>query len=287
MTAIPKATPKTIRFTVGENIELVADTWGSPDAHPVLFLHGGGQTRHSWGGAASALAEKGWYALSLDLRGHGESGWSPDGQYELSNFADDIVYVVEALKRPAVLVGASLGGGAIMAAVGEAERTICAGIILVDIAPRAEKIGVERVHTFLGANPDGFASIEEAADAVAQYRQHRKRPKDISGLKKNLRLREDGRYYWHWDPRMLSDNGLGHSEIESRLCAAMGNIRVPVLVVRGRESDVLSMEGVRDLQKLAPHAEFVDVSGAGHMVAGDNNDNFTAAVVEFLTTTFT
>lgn len=282
----PNAAPATIKFSVDEEMYLVADTWGDPSHDPVLFMHGGGQTRHAWGGTAKKIAALGWYTISVDLRGHGDSGWSPTGKYELEHFVADLHHMVHQIGRLPVLVGASLGGATSMAGVGESDRDICAGVVLVDIAPKAEPEGVSRIRAFMRANLDGFASVEEAADAVAAYRRNRSRPKDISGLHKNLRLKEDGRYYWHWDPKFLTRRGRGNSAYEERMREAVKRFRVPTLLVRGRNSDVISEEGVRQFLECVPHAEFVDVSGAGHMVAGDQNDVFTDVVVDFITRTF-
>ena len=276
----PSPTP--LSFTVSESLRLTADAWGNPAQRPVLFMHGGGQTRHSWGGAARALAAAGWYTLTLDLRGHGDSGWSPRGNYRLDHFVDDLARVLDTIGRPAVLVGASLGGITALLGAGEGEAGFCAALVLVDIVPRVEAAGVERIRKFMHANPGGFATLDEAADAVAAYRRHRPRPKDVSGLKKNLRLREDGRYYWHWDPAMLRVPRRRDPEMEARLKNAARNLTVPTLLVRGSESDVVSEEGVKEFQASVPHAEFVNVSGAGHMVAGDQNDDFTGAVMAFL-----
>lgn len=275
-----------IKFPVSEGMTLVADAWGDPSADPILFMHGGGQTRHSWGGAARALARRGWHTITVDLRGHGDSSWSPTGSYDTNHYVDDLYRMVDQLGRLPVLVGASLGGSTAMAGVGEAEHEVCRGMVLVDIAPKAEKEGVERIRAFMRANLEGFATVEEAADAVAAYRRHRTRPKDVSGLHKNLRLKEDGRYYWHWDPRFMEGARRGNAEYEARIRKAVQQIRVPTLLVRGGASDVVSEEGARDFLALVPHGEYVDVSGAGHMVAGDKNDHFTDAVQDFLSRTF-
>jgi non-heme chloroperoxidase len=102
--------PTLTRFDGFEGIHLVADVWGAPDAWPVLLMHGGGQTRHAWGGAAQTLAANGWRAVSLDLRGHGDSEWALNGDYSFTAFANDAIAVADQLGKPPVLVGASLGG---------------------------------------------------------------------------------------------------------------------------------------------------------------------------------
>jgi non-heme chloroperoxidase len=272
-----------MRIDVGGGIEIAADAFGDPAGEPVVFLHGGGQTRHAWGGTARELAGKGWYALSLDLRGHGESSWSAAGDYRLDAFIADLRTVLAGLGRPAAVVGASLGGMTALLAAGEEPRTEVAALVLVDIAPRIEHAGAQRIVSFMLSRPEGFASLEEAADAVAAYQPHRKRPRDTRGLEKNLRLGPDERWRWHWDPRFLSSTGgPAASNTPGRLDAAARALTAPALLVRGRLSDLLSEEGARHFLELAPHARYVDVSDAGHMVAGDRNDLFTRAVIDFL-----
>jgi non-heme chloroperoxidase len=274
---------RVVRFAGDGGLALVGDAWGDPAAPPVVLLPGGGQTRHAWGNTAAALADEGWYAMALDLRGHGESGWAPDADYRLDKFVDDLLAVAAALQQPPAVVGASLGGMTALLAQGERERAVFSAIVLVDIAPRIEPEGVERIVAFMRAHLDGFASLDEAAGAIAEYLPHRPRPRDLSGLRKNLRHDADGRYRWHWDPEfavgMRRPSGSQHPD---RLEAAARRLRIPTLLVRGRMSDVISEAGARHFLELAPHAEFVDVSGAGHMVAGDRNDVFAAAVIDFL-----
>jgi pimeloyl-ACP methyl ester carboxylesterase len=279
----PEKSP--ISFRVAEGVELRGDAWGSPEGHPIVLLHGGGQTRHSWSGAAAKIASAGWYAVSLDLRGHGESDWSPDGVYGFESFTADTVAVARSFARRPVLVGASLGGVASLLAEGEAQESLAAGIVLVDVTPRMEPEGVQRIMDFMTHKPGGFETLEEAADAISGYRKHRSRPRDLSGLAKNLRQGEDGRWRWHWDPAFLSgDRSVqsGPTHQPERLLAAARRLTVPTLLVRGRESDVVSSRGADEFLEAAPHATFADVSGAGHMVAGDRNDIFADAVIEFL-----
>jgi pimeloyl-ACP methyl ester carboxylesterase len=272
-----------------DGLRLRADEFGNLDGPPVLLLHGGGQTRHAWGSTARVLAARGWHALSIDLRGHGESEWPADADYSLEAFADDIRAVAATLPEPPVLVGASLGGSASILALGTAPELDARALVLVDVAPKIEMEGVTRIGTFMTEHmDDGFGSLEEVADAVAAYNPHRLRPTDLSGLKKNVRQREDGRWVWHWDPRFISgvrgsiDETRVSVEHRDHLSDAVSRVTVPILLVRGRVSDLLSEEGARDLLRLVPHAEYVDVEGAGHMVAGDKNDLFNDAIESFL-----
>jgi len=270
-------------FRGHDELRLAGEGWGDPHGDPVLLLPGGGQTRHAWGETAQRLAEQGWYAISLDLRGHGESEWAADGNYTLAAFVADLRCVVAQLGRPTALVGASLGGITGLLAAGEENLEELRALVLVDIAPRMEARGVQRIVEFMRRHLDGFASLTEAAEAVAAYLPHRRPPADLSGLAKNLRRGPDGKYRWHWDPRfVLGDHRPDASQQPERLLAAARRLRVPTLLVRGRMSDVISERSVAEFLDAVPHAQFVDVADAGHMVAGDRNDRFTAAVCEFL-----
>jgi pimeloyl-ACP methyl ester carboxylesterase len=186
-----------------------------------------------------------------------------------------------------VVVGASLGGFAGMLAEGAEAPGSQAALVLVDITPRVDMDGVYKILGFMGDKVDeGFGTVEEAADAIARYLPNRSRPKDLSGLSKNLRLHDDGRYRWHWDPaflKMREHSDPHQSEtVQTSMITAAENLRVPVLLVRGRNSELVSMEHVEEFMACAPHAKFTDIQDAGHMVAGDKNDIFAQAVEEFL-----
>lgn len=271
-----------IRFEGYSGLSLAGDAFGDREAPSVLFLHGGGQTRHAWDESAQALAAEGWYVVTIDLRGHGDSQWAPDGDYTLDAFAEDIRCVARTFAAPPAIIGASLGGLSALCAVSESTEHLASKLVLVDVAPRMEPEGVARIVGFMKARPDGFASLEEAADAIAEYLPHRPRPSDTSGLAKNLRKGEDGRLRWHWDPAFLSDRRPNTPNASERLRDAARALKVPTLLVRGRRSDLLSKQGAQEFLELVPGAKFVDVAGAGHMVAGDKNDSFTAAILPFL-----
>lgn len=279
-----------LEFDGADGVRIVADAIGDDANPPVVFLHGGGQTRHSWRATQRDVASRNWYAVSVDLRGHGDSDWSADGDYSRDAFARDVIAVAEQLGQPPVLVGASLGGTASLTALGAtSQEPVGRALVLVDVAPDIDPAGAERIGTFMAENLDtGFGSLEEVADAVQRYNPHRRRPTDLSGLRKNVRQREDGRWYWHWDPRFITSRAGRDTEPRvteeqtQSLYAACRSLTVPVLLVRGRQSDVLTESGARSFLDLVPHAQYADVGGAGHMVAGDRNDAFTDAVLSFL-----
>jgi pimeloyl-ACP methyl ester carboxylesterase len=283
-------TPAAATFIGASGNKLAADVYGEEGA-PVLLLHGGGQTRHAWKKTAEAIARAGRVAYALDQRGHGDSEWV--ASYTFADFAADVRAVAEALTarsghRP-VVIGASLGGISALLAEGDAERDsgkVFSALVLVDITPRVDPSGVAKVMGFMRAHAEeGFGSIAEAADAVAQYLPHRPRPRSHEGLKKNLRLSPDGRWRWHWDPRFVDNRTTGHNDrtaLEASLIDAAKKLKIPALLVRGSSSEIVQEAHAREFLDLVPHAELADVSGARHMVAGDQNDSFSAAILDFL-----
>lgn len=273
---------------------ITADVWGNPTHPPVLLLHGGGQTRHSWGDTGRWLADAGWYAIAPDARGHGDSDWSAEDHYGIEYLASDLRTICSQLNQKPALVGASMGGMTALIAEGERvpdTKSICSAVVLVDIAPRAEQKGIERIFAFMSRNQDGFASLDEAAEAVAAYLPHRPRPSHHHRLEKNLRLRESPggtmRYYWHWDPIMLAawqhiNEPAKQQQNTERLYRAARALTVPTLIVRGGISDVVSEKVMAEFLDAVPNARSMSVADAGHMVAGDSNHAFTKAVIEFL-----
>ena len=192
--------------------------------------------------------------------------------------------VIEQLggRRP-VLVGASMGGGTSLVAVGE-DHVDATALVLVDIAPRIEPEGVEKIKAFMNQRPDGFDSLDEVADAIASYQPHRDAAERSPG----------------WPRTCASAPTAATTGTGTRACATsardLGAAPAPARGLRrrldaadaagaGRLSDILSEEGAQRSCELCPHAEYVNVTGAGHMVAGDRNDIFANAVIEFLART--
>ncbi|MEO0493964.1 MAG: alpha/beta hydrolase [Actinomycetota bacterium] len=268
------------------DVTIAADRRGDPADPPVFFLHGGGQTRHSWGRAAEVVAERGWCTYTLDSRGHGESDWSPGGDYTLRHFALDLVRIADTVGVEPVVVGASLGGLTALLAMGRERLGLGRGLVLVDIVPEMEQTGTDRIGAFMATHVEtGFASLEEAAEAVTAYNPRPGRTVDPDSLRKNLRERA-GRWYWHWDPVFMTAmrRGDGPSELfdQQLLTECARRIDVPKLLVRGRMSDVVTDAAARRFVDAVPGTGYVDIADAAHMVAGDKNDVFRSAVLDFL-----
>jgi pimeloyl-ACP methyl ester carboxylesterase len=201
----------------------------------------------------------------------------------VNRYAGDIARVVEQMGRGLVLVGASLGGMTALTVAGRNPGAVRA-LVLVDIVPNTVSAGVQRIREFMRAHLDGFDDLDQVADAVASY-THRPRRNNPEGLKKNVRQREDGRWYWHWDPAMMQivPNDEPRPGVQpGALLDLARTVTLPVLVVRGGRSDVVDDEGIAEFLAAVPTARVVDVAEAGHMVVGDDNDDFTSAVSGFL-----
>jgi Predicted hydrolases or acyltransferases (alpha/beta hydrolase superfamily) len=270
------------RFPVAD-LSLAVET-RHPTGHPtLLFAHGFGQTRGAWSGATAALAAAGCRCVAFDTRGHGESDRVVDGDYHMDQFADDLLRMAAAQPQPPILVGASMGGLLGIVLAGEVRPAPFRALVLVDITPRWETAGVERILAFMQAHPDGFADYDEAAEQIAAYLPQRRERKSEHQLRPLLREGADGRLRWHWDPALLAGGVVQESErYQPRLQAAAATIDVPVLLLSGARSDVVSRATVDEFLQLVPHARHVELPHATHMVAGDANDAFTREVVRFV-----
>ena len=277
---------QTVKFRGSNGLTLIADEWNrdatSDPARPaVLFLHGGGQNRFSWKNTGQILADEGLHVIALDSRGHGDSDRSPDANYTVDALSADTIAVLDQIGRPVILIGASMGGMTGILAADQAGPEKVRKLVLVDVVPRYEKDGSARIRDFMFSHVHGFESLEAAADAVAEYLPHRRKPRSPEGLKKNLR-RRDGRWYWHWDPKFLTAPNDDAFVREEKLEQAAIDLNIPILLIRGRLSDVVSEAGVKDFLEKVPDAEFVELSDAGHTAAGDDNDAFSEVVVQFV-----
>ncbi len=265
-----------------DGLTLSVETRHAAGAPVLLFAHGFGQTRGAWAGSAQALADIGCRCVSFDCRGHGESDRLPGGDYHLDQFATDLALVARSQPRPPILVGASMGGLLGLVAAGEMRPSPFRALVLVDITPRWETAGVERILAFMQAHPDGFVDYPHAAEAIAAYLPQRRERKTEDQLRPLLREGADGRLRWHWDPALLAGVVSESERYQPRLMAAAAKVDVPVLLLSGGRSDVVSRGTVKEFLQLVPHARHVELPTATHMLAGDANDAFTREIAAFV-----
>ena len=172
--------------------------------------------------------------------------------------------------------------GGLTGLMAQAEAGCFRALVLVDVTPRWEEAGMERIHAFLRAHPEGFEDFALAAEAIASYLPHRRGRKTREQLEPLLRADDQGRLQWHWDLRMLEEFVVGSAALQSRIEEAARCVRVPVLLVSGGRSDLVSERTIAHFMELVPHARHVRLPDATHMVAGDDNDGFTDSVLGFL-----
>lgn len=264
----------------GDGLTLRADAYGPHDGPPVLFFHGGGQSRRAWSGAASSIAAEGYRAYSVDLRGHGASDWAGDGDYLLDAFARDVEVLIDSFEQPVALVGASRGGQS--ALVGASRRPGKVALVMVaDVAPLLRDAGVDDFRDFFIASAAGFASVDDAADVLAEHLGLPRRS-DASGLEKTMRRGDGGRLYWQWDPLTVSPEFLNPPSEGLALERAAAIITDPVVLVRAELSTIVTDEGEALFRKLTPQLEVVLAKGVGHMVTGDRNDAFAETLLDHL-----
>jgi pimeloyl-ACP methyl ester carboxylesterase len=268
------------RFERPDGVALAIETIGATGT-PIVFAHGFGQTRQAWAGTAAALAAGGHRALTYDARGHGDSDRRAAAPYTWEQMRDDLAAIARSQRPRPVLVGASMGG-----LVGLAAEGACAplfrALVLVDVTPRWEPRGVDRILNFMRAHPDGFDSLDAAAAAIAAYLPHRRERKSPDRLRGLLADRGDGRLRWHWDPRLLDELAQGSESYQSQLLDAARRVRIPTLLISGGASDIVSPDTIDEFLALVPHARHVRVADATHMIVGDDHAAFTRHVAEFL-----
>lgn len=281
--ASPSAGLDSLSFQVTPQITLAANAFGPVDGEPVLLIHGIGQTRGTWNRVAPLIAEQGFRVISIDLRGHGDSSWSPEGDYSLDAFAADVHAVIADLGGAPLVVGASLGGLSAILACGESKHIQPKALALIDIVPWIDGAEGSHVRDFMRGTAEGFDTVEAAADAVHQYLPHRPRPQSTDGLIRNLRPTPDGRLCWHWDPAVITPReDWDLVALNARLQTAAQAISIPIMLVRGSKSEIVSETALNHFREMLPDAEIVEIPDARHMVVGDDNGSFLTTASEFL-----
>jgi pimeloyl-ACP methyl ester carboxylesterase len=264
----------------GDGLELSGSAYGDPEAPPVLFFHGGGQSRNAWLGSAVRVAEAGYYGISIDLRGHGDSDWAADGDYLLDAFGRDVERLLAQFDRPVTLVGASRGGQSALVG-GSRHRDRVRLIMLADVAPMMRDDGVDGIRAFFAEGAQGFATVDAAADSLAR---HLDQPRigDASKLARSMRQDTAGRWQWRWDPATGKRDFLHPPSENEALLAAAARVTCPIILVRAELSHLLIDAGVAMFKQLAPQLEVVTAPGVGHMFTADRNDGFATQLLTSL-----
>lgn len=280
MTGRPDVEAGSLIRLEGDGLTLTGEAFGDPAAAAVLFFHGGGQSRAAWVGSAQAVGSAGYYGVSIDLRGHGDSDWAADGDYLLDAFARDVERLITQFERPVTLVGASRGGQAALVG-GSRHPDLVRLIMLADVAPLMRDDGVDGIRAFFAEGVAGFASLDDAADSLERHLDQ-PRVRDSGRLASSMRRDLSGRWHWRWDPATGRREFLNPPSEGKAVLDAAARVRSPVTLVRAELSHLLTDEGVARFHELAPQLEVITAPGVGHMFTADRNDAFAAQLLERL-----
>jgi pimeloyl-ACP methyl ester carboxylesterase len=254
--------------------------WGRPEAPPIVLLHGGGQSAHTWDPCCLIFARR-YRCLALDQRGHGDSDWSPAGAYEIQDHVRDIAGFVDrlALHGP-IMVGMSMGGiNATAYAVQYASRL--RALVSVDVGPDVQFEPVQRLMQGLGAYRH-FESPDDAAERLSRLGARRAKSLLKDTLSRNLRQESEGSWTWKYDPRTLL--GLSAEDIlapRKPLWGVLCRITCPVLVVRGGDSEIFSKADAAEFARRLPRGTCATVSNARHSVQTDNPSGLAEVIMAF------
>jgi esterase len=257
--------------------------WGTRGKRPILFLHGGGLTAHTWDLVCLALRPD-YRCLALDLRGHGDSEWSPEMDYSIEAHRGDVEALIDHLGLEGLtLVGMSLGGLTALAYAGRQAARLTS-LVIIDVGPEARQEGARRIAEFIAA-PAEFDSIEEVIERALSFNARRDPKLLRRSLQHNLRQLPNGKLTWKHDRRHRAKfDAEEWARRREGLWDDIPRITCPTLVVRGARSDVFHDEDAEKLVAALPQGSWVRVEDAGHTVQGDNPRALVAELRRFLTT---
>ena len=255
--------------------------WGTKGLRPILFLHGGALTAHTWDLCCLALRDE-FHCVALDQRGHGDTDWAPDADYSIGAQREDIRGFADRLGFDRfVLVGQSMGAiNGLAFAVTHPERL--SALVMIDAGPEVRRRGSSRIREFVngGAKPE---TLEEIIERALAFNPRRDRQILRRSLMHNLRRQPDGSWSWKYDRRRFQrlDHDT-HLAERRRLADNLANVTCPALVVRGADSDVFHQDDAERLAQNFPDGRQITIAQAGHTVQGDNPKDLVAALREFL-----
>ena len=256
--------------------------WGDPDSPAMLLLHGFAQTCHSWDFVALSFCDR-FHVMALDQRGHGDSDWSPDGDYSPEAHQRDLHAIVEALGlNDFVLMGLSMGGRNSFTYAANSGDKVRA-LVIVDAAPENLQGGGENIRRFV-QQEDELDSVDDFVERVQRFNPRRPVEQIRGSILHNLKQLPSGRWSWKYDKRLRAPGRRMGADPEAavRLWGYVESLQCPTLVVRGGASDVVALETADAMRGRIPNGKLATVENAGHLVMGDNPAGFQRAVAEFL-----
>ena len=277
-----EATPDD-RFVEANGLRFHYLDWGNTDAPDMLLLHGFAQTCHSWDFVALAFCDR-FHVVSLDQRGHGDSDWSPNGDYSPETQQADIAAVVSELGlKNFVLMGLSMGGRNAFTYAAHHPGEVRA-LVIVDAGPQNMRAGSRNIRNFV-QQEDELDSVDDFVQRVLDYNPRRDPVQVRGSILHNLKQLPTGKWTWKYDKRFRQPGARRFQqdpEMTARLWGYMESLACPTLVVRGAQSDIIALDTADGMHKRIPNGRLATVENAGHLVMGDNPAGFESSVTEFL-----
>jgi pimeloyl-ACP methyl ester carboxylesterase len=294
MTAISEDTSgPTSRVYFSQRLRLHYVDWGNPAAPPLLLVHGGQDHCRNWDWVAQRLRQD-WHIIAPDLRGHGDSQWSPDGNYSMAACLYDLDQLVHQQQlAPVTLIAHSLGGNIALRYAGVYPEKVKKLVAIEGLGPspkilaeRAKRSIDERIRRWIdeqrglsGRLPRRYAAIEDAFKRMQEANRHLSPEQARHLTQHGVNQNEDGTYSWKfdnyvraWPPYDMTDQDI---------VQLWGRISCPTLLVYGNESWASNPKEDGRLSHFRD-ARVVAFDKAGHWVHHDQLDGFIAAVRSFL-----
>lgn len=263
------------------DVDIFYRKFGRPGGAPVLIVHGLSYFSYDWIEAGRLIA-KDREVVAIDMRGFGESSWSPTRDYKLETLSNDVVAVMDHLRwDKAVLMGHSFGGRVCLVTAGwKAERA--AGLILVDFAPDIAAAGRKYTAQRIGGQPDVFASVEEAMTYDHEDPSNTKRRTRweafLTKTDKGYALKRDLHYRDNFKKALESGQS---APVPPFLWSMLSEMTIPTLVIRGSQSNMFEAATLAKVHEVNPRATAIELTGS-HDLAGDNPDGLAKTVGDFL-----
>jgi esterase len=266
---VADSSPPTARHVIAGGIRIHVLDWGNAAAAPILFLHGGALTAHTWDLTSLAMRRM-FHCVAMDLRGHGDSEWSPAMEYDVEDHLADVRAVVGAMDlAPCVVVGHSLGA-MVALALAAAHPDLVRALVLVDATPDVTRGAVSGIREFVSSTSEP-TSLDRLVEAAVEFNPRRTKELLRRSLLHNLRPARNGQWTWKYDRRHLDDSQFERLRREfARVGDRAGDVVCPVMVVRGAESEAVTPAGAARFAGRFPQGCWTSVDNAGHTVQGDN-----------------
>ena len=270
------------KYITVNNLKFHYLEWGNSENPTIILIHGIAQTCHSWDFISLGLSEK-YRVIALDLRGHGDSEWAPDKNYNIEAYSDDLHKIIEKLNlNNFILIGLSIGGKTCFTYASQHLEKIRA-LAIVDAAPENIQAGYKNMSKFM-KQKDELDSIDEFIDRILKYNPRRSRQQAKGSIIHNIKQMENGKWTWKYDSffRTPQKHIQNPDKIAKTLWSRLGKVMCPTLIVRGAQSDLVASEITEKMSNIMNNATIVTVKNAGHLVPGDNPAGFQTAINNFL-----